>query len=214
MDYGKIDRINEDGIVFSVKYKEGEKDAVYKRLQPTQGGDLTFVSMTENEDVIEDGSELVLTSKNLLSDNAVSSLRGTMEKSFVRYVDVNDNPSNVGNSSSPIFVEGNGKASVCSILEETSLEAPTVEWAGSKDEAKVVSVVPPNPASPKPGEKYSWTYTYTPSDQGSPVVTYRPAFLSCFTKNHPWVYPIDMDDVTNFFEHLGNTDTSSETPQS
>lgn len=211
MDYGKIDRINEDGIVFSVKYKEGEKDAVYKRLQPTQGGDLTFVSMTENEDVIEDGSELVLTSKNLLSDNAVSSLRGTMEKSFVRYVDVNDNPSNVGNSSSPIFVEGNGKASVCSILEETSLEAPTVEWAGSKDEAKVVSVVPPRPAG-----DYSWSYP--PSDQNDPSTTYRPAFLSCFTKNHPWVYPIAIKDVETFLGNLADvsapSSSSSETPQS
>ena len=33
MDYGTIDRINEDGIIFSVAYKEGDKDVAFKMLR-------------------------------------------------------------------------------------------------------------------------------------------------------------------------------------
>ena len=79
MSYGTIDRINEDGIIFNVAYKEGDKDVAFKKLVATQGGNLTFVSSTQNEVVVEDGSEIVLTSKNAFEESVATSIRDAME---------------------------------------------------------------------------------------------------------------------------------------
>ena len=72
MDYGTIDRINEDGIIFSVAYKENEKDVAFKRLTTTHGGNITFVSTTQDNEVVEDGSEIVLTSKNAFDEGVLA----------------------------------------------------------------------------------------------------------------------------------------------
>ena len=78
MDYGTIDRINEDGIIFSVAYKEGDKDVAFKKFVATQGGNLTFISTTQDETVVENGSEIVLTSKNVLDEGTATSIRDAM----------------------------------------------------------------------------------------------------------------------------------------
>ena len=78
MDYGTIDRINEDGIIFSVAYKENEKDVAFKRLTTTHGGNITFVSTTQDNEVVEDGSEIVLTSKNAFDEGIATSIRDAM----------------------------------------------------------------------------------------------------------------------------------------
>ena len=80
MNYGTIDRINEDGVIFSVAYKEGDKDVAFKRLTTTQGGNLTFVSSTQDGVTVEDGSEMVLTSKNILDEGTATSIRDAMVK--------------------------------------------------------------------------------------------------------------------------------------
>ena len=113
MDYGTIDRINEDGIIFSVAYKEGDKDVAFKKLVATQGGNLTFISATQDETVVENGSEIVLTSKNAFDEGIATSIRDAMTNTYVNYTDVNGLPEQKGDARKPIYVAYNGKATAC-----------------------------------------------------------------------------------------------------
>ena len=179
MSYGTIDRINEDGIIFSVAYKEGDKDVAFKKLVATQGGNLTFVSSTQNEDVVEDGSEIVLTSKNAFDESVATSIRDAMVNTYVNYTDANGLPEQKGDARKPIYITGNGKATACSILKE-----PTPSLAGA---AGVVSVK----ATPV-------LKTYV---DGSSTVS-RPAFLSSLVESNTWIEPMDLTEVTSFVDSL------------
>ena len=179
MSYGTIDRINEDGIIFSVAYKEGDKDVAFKKLVATQGGNLTFVSSTQNEDVVEDGSEIVLTSKNAFDESVATSIRDAMVNTYVNYTDANGLPEQKGDARKPVYVTSNGKATACSILKE-----PTSGSAGS---AGVVSVA---------GAPVLKTYT-----DGSNTVS-RPTFLSSLVESNAWIEPMDLAEVTSFVNSL------------
>ena len=115
MDYGTIDRINEDGIIFNVAYKEGDKDVAFKKFVATQGGNLTFISTTQDETVVENGSEIVLTSKNAFDEGIATSIRDAMTNTYVKYTDVNGLPEQKGDARKPIYVAYNGKATACNI---------------------------------------------------------------------------------------------------
>lgn len=175
MDYGTIDRINEDGIIFSVAYKEGDKDVAFKKLVATQGGNLTFISATQDETVVEDGSEIVLTSKNAFDEGIATSIRDAMTNTYVNYTDVNGLPEQKGDARKPIYVAYNGKATACNILEE-----PTESSAGS---AGVVSV------------------TGGPALNVSSGIS-RPAFLSSLVETGTWVNPINLEEVNTFINSL------------
>lgn len=176
MSYGTIDRINEDGIIFNVAYKEGDKDVVFKKLVATQGGNLSFISSTQDETVVEDGSELVLTSKNILDEGTTVSLRDAMLHTYVNYTDINGLPEQKGDTYTPVYVAGNGKATACSILKE-----PTTTTAGSEG---VVSVK---------GAPALETHQDTT----------RPAFLSSLTETDAcWVKPVDLTEIRNFVNGL------------
>ena len=175
MNYGTIDRINEDGVIFSVAYKEGDKDVAFKRLTTTQGGNLTFVSSTQDEVTVEDGSEMVLTSKNILDEGTATSIRDAMVNTYVNYTDVNGLPEQKGDARNPIYVAGNGKAIACNILEE-----PTESSAGS---AGVISV------------------TGAPVLNVSNGIS-RPAFLSSLVETGTWVNPINLEEVNTFINSL------------
>ena len=179
MSYGTIDRINEDGIIFNVAYKEGDKDVAFKKLVATQGGNLTFVSSTQNEAVVEDGSEIVLTSKNAFDESVATSIRDAMVNTYVNYTDANGLPEQKGDARKPVYVAGNGKATACSILKE-----PTPSLAGA---AGVVSVK----ATPV-------LKTYM---DGSSTVS-RPAFLSSLVESDTWIEPMDLTEVTSFVDSL------------
>ena len=179
MDYGTIDRINEDGIIFNVAYKEGDKDVAFKKLVATQGGNLTFISSTQDEAVVEDGSEIVLTSKNVLDEGTATSIRDAMVNTYVNYTDVNGLPEQKGDARNPIYVAGNGKAIACNILEE-----PT---GSSEGAAGVVSVK----GAPK-------LETYV----DGPDTVSRPAFLSSLVESNTWIEPMDLAEVTNFVNSL------------
>ena len=179
MSYGTIDRINEDGIIFSVAYKEGDKDVAFKKLVATQGGNLTFVSSTQNEDVVEDGSEIVLTSKNAFDESVATSIRDAMVNTYVNYTDANGLPEQKGDARKPVYVTSSGKATACSILKE-----PTSGSAGS---AGVVSVA---------GAPVLKTYT-----DGSNTVS-RPTFLSSLVESNAWIEPMDLAEVTSFVNSL------------
>ena len=175
MDYGTIDRINEDGIIFSVAYKEGDKDVAFKKLVATQGGNLTFISTTQDETMVEDGSEIVLTSKNAFDEGIATSIRDAMTDTYVNYTDVNGLPEQKGDARKPIYVAYNGKATACNILEE-----PTESSAGS---AGVISV------------------TGGPALNVSNGVS-RPAFLSSLVETGTWVNPINLEEVNTFINSL------------
>lgn len=176
MSYGTIDRINEDGIIFNVAYKEGDKDVVFKKLVATQGGNLSFISSTQDETVVEDGSEMVLTSKNILNEGTTVALRDAMLNTYVNYTDINGLPEQKGDTYTPVYVAGNGKATACSILKE-----PTTTAAGSEG---VVSVK---------GAPTLETYQNTA----------RPAFLSSLTETDAcWVKPMKISEVTSFVNSL------------
>ena len=175
MDYGTIDRINEDGIIFSVAYKEGDKDVAFKKLAATQGGNLTFISTTQDETVVENGSEIVLTSKNVLDEGTATSIRDAMTNTYVNYTDVNGLPQQKGDARKPIYVAYNGKATACNILEE-----PTESSAGS---AGVISV------------------TGGPALDVSNGIS-RPAFLSSLVETGTWVNPISLEEVNTFINSL------------
>ena len=175
MDYGTIDRINEDGIIFSVAYKEGDKDVAFKKLVATQGGNLTFISATQDETVVEDGSEIVLTSKNAFDEGIATSIRDAMASTYVNYTDVNGLPEQKGDARKPIYVAHNGKATACNILEE-----PTESSAGS---AGVISVAG------------------GPALNVSNGIS-RPAFLSSLVESNTWIEPMDLTEVTNFVNSL------------
>ena len=179
MNYGTIDRINEDGVIFSVAYKEGDKDVAFKRLTTTQGGNLTFVSSTQDGVTVEDGSEMVLTSKNILDEGTATSIRDAMVNTYVNYTDANGLPEQKGDARKPVYVAGNGKATACSILKE-----PTPSLAGA---AGVVSVK----ATPV-------LKTYV---DGSSTVS-RPAFLSSLVESDTWIEPMDLTEVTSFVDSL------------
>ena len=175
MDYGTIDRINEDGIIFSVAYKEGDKDVAFKKFVATQGGNLTFISTTQDETVVENGSEIVLTSKNVLDEGTATSIRDAMTNTYVNYTDVNGLPQQKGDARKPIYVAYNGKATACNILEE-----PTESSAGS---AGVISV------------------TGGPALDVSNGIS-RPAFLSSLVETGTWVNPISLEEVNTFINSL------------
>ena len=175
MDYGTIDRINEDGIIFSVAYKENEKDVAFKRLTATHGGNITFVSTTQDNEVVEDGSEIVLTSKNAFDEGIATSIRDAMTNTYVNYTDVNGLPQQKGDARKPIYVAYNGKATACNILEE-----PTESSAGS---AGVISV------------------TGGPALDVSNGIS-RPAFLSSLVETGTWVNPINLEEVNTFINSL------------
>ena len=175
MDYGTIDRINEDGIIFSVAYKEGDKDVAFKKLVATQGGNLTFISATQDETVVEDGSEIVLTSKNAFDEGIATSIRDAMTNTYVNYTDVNGLPQQKGDARKPIYVAYNGKATACNILEE-----PTESSAGS---AGVISVAGAPALNVSNG-------------------TSRPAFLSSLVETGTWVNPINLEEVNTFINSL------------
>ena len=175
MDYGTIDRINEDGIIFSVAYKEGDKDVAFKKLAATQGGNLTFISTTQDETVVENGSEIVLTSKNVLDEGTATSIRDAMTNTYVNYTDVNGLPQQKGDARKPIYVAYNGKATACNILEE-----PTESSAGS---AGVISV------------------TGGPALDVSNGIS-RPACLSSLVETGTWVNPISLEEVNTFISSL------------
>ena len=177
MSYGTIDRINEDGIIFSVAYKEGDKDVAFKKLVATQGGNLTFVSSTQNEDVVEDGSEIVLTSKNAFDESVATSIRDAMVNTYVNYTDANGLPEQKGDARKPVYITGNGKATACSILKE-----PTSGSAGS---AGVVSVA----GAPKLELDTSKTIS-------------RPTLLSSLVENGAWIAPMSITEVDNFVNSL------------
>ena len=179
MDYGTIDRINEDGIIFNVAYKEGDKDVAFKKLVATQGGNLTFISSTQDEAVVEGGSEIVLTSKNALDEGIATSIRDAMVNTYVNYTDINGLPEQKGDARKPIYVAYNGKATACNILEE-----PTESSAGS---AGVVSVK----GAPK-------LETYV----DGPDTVSRPTFLSSLVESNTWIEPMDLTEVTNFVNSL------------
>ena len=175
MDYGTIDRINEDGIIFNVAYKEGDKDVAFKKLVATQGGNLTFISTTQDETVVEDGNEIVLTSKNAFDEGIATSIRDAMTNTYVNYTDVNGLPEQKGDARKPIYVAYNGKATACNILEE-----PTESSAGS---AGVISV------------------TGGPALDVSNGIS-RPAFLSSLVETGTWVNPISLEEVNTFINSL------------
>ena len=175
MDYGTIDRINEDGIIFSVAYKEGDKDVAFKKFVATQGGNLTFISTTQDETVVENGSEIVLTSKNVLDEGTATSIRDAMTNTYVNYTDVNGLPQQKGDARKPIYVAYNGKATACNILG-----APTESAAGS---AGVISV------------------TGGPALDVSNGIA-RPAFLSSLVETGTWVNPISLEEVNTFINSL------------
>lgn len=179
MSYGTIDRINEDGIIFNVAYKEGDKDVVFKKLVATQGGNLSFISSTQDETVVENGSEMVLTSKNILDEGTTVALRDAMLNTYVNYTDINGLPQQKGDVRKPIYVAYNGKATACNILEE-----PTESSAGS---AGVVSVK----GAPK-------LETYV----DGPDTVSRPTFLSSLVESNTWIEPMDLTEVTNFVNSL------------
>ena len=179
MSYGTIDRINEDGIIFNVAYKEGDKDVAFKKLVATQGGNLTFISSTQDEAVVEDGSEIVLTSKNAFDESVATSIRDAMVNTYVNYTDANGLPEQKGDARKPVYVASNGKATACSILKE-----PTSGSAGS---AGVVSVA---------GAPVLKTYT-----DGSNTVS-RPTFLSSLVASNAWIEPMDLAEVTSFVDSL------------
>ena len=175
MDYGTIDRINEDGIIFNVAYKEADKDVAFKKFVATQGGNLTFISTTQDETVVENGSEIVLTSKNVLDEGTATSIRDAMTNTYVNYTDVNGLPQQKGDARKPIYVAYNGKATACNILEE-----PTESSAGS---AGVISV------------------TGGPALDVSNGIS-RPAFLSSLVETGTWVNPISLEEVNTFINSL------------
>ena len=175
MDYGTIDRINEDGIIFNVAYKEGDKDVAFKKFVATQGGNLTFISTTQDETVVEDGSEIVLTSKNAFDEGIATSIRDAMTNTYVNYTDVNGLPQQKGDARKPIYVAYNGKATACNILEE-----PTESSTGS---AGVISV------------------TGGPVLDVSNGIS-RPAFLSSLVETGTWVNPISLEEVNTFINSL------------
>ena len=175
MDYGTIDRINEDGIIFNVAYKEGDKDVAFKKFVATQGGNLTFISTTQDETVVENGSEIVLTSKNAFDEGIATSIRDAMTNTYVNYTDVNGLPEQKGDARKPIYVAYNGKATACNILEE-----PTESSAGS---AGVISV------------------TGAPVLNVSNGIS-RPAFLSSLVETGTWVNPISLEEVNTFINSL------------
>ena len=175
MDYGTIDRINEDGIIFNVAYKEGDKDVAFKKFVATQGGNLTFISTTQDETVVENGSEIVLTSKNVLDEGTATSIRDAMTNTYVNYTDVNGLPEQKGDARKPVYVAYNGKATACNILEE-----PTESSAGS---AGVISV------------------TGGPALNVSNGIS-RPAFLSSLVETGTWVNPINLEEVNTFIDSL------------
>ena len=175
MDYGTIDRINEDGIIFNVAYKEGDKDVAFKKFVATQGGNLTFISTTQDETVVENGSEIVLTSKNVLDEGTATSIRDAMTNTYVNYTDVNGLPQQKGDARKPIYVAYNGKATACNILEE-----PTESSAGS---AGVISVAG------------------GPALDVSNGIS-RPAFLSSLVETGTWVNPINLEEVNTFINSL------------
>lgn len=179
MDYGTIDRINEDGIIFSVAYKEGDKDVAFKKLVATQGGNLTFISSTQDEAVVEGGGEIVLTSKNVLDEGTATSIRDAMVNTYVNYTDVNGLPEQKGDARNPVYVANDGKAIACNILEE-----PTGSSEGS---AGVVSVK----GAPK-------LETYA----DGPDTVSRPTFLSSLVESNTWIEPMDLTEVTNFVNSL------------
>lgn len=179
MSYGTIDRINEDGIIFSVAYKEGDKDVAFKKLVATQGGNLTFVSSTQDEAVVEDGAEIVLTSKNALDEGIATSIRDAMASTYVNYTDVNGLPEQKGDARKPVYIAGNGKATACSILRE-----PTSDLEGS---AGVISVQAAPPLK-----------TYTDS---SGTIS-RPAFLSSLVVSDTWIEPMGLSEVADFIDSL------------
>lgn len=184
MNYGTIDRINEDGVIFSVAYKEGDKDVAFKRLTTTQGGNLTFVSSTQDGVTVEDGSEMVLTSKNILDEGTATSIRDAMVNTYVNYTDGVGRPEQKGNGYTPVYVASNGKAVACSILKE-----PTTAAAGS---AGIVSVK---------GAPELETYQKDPAG-GSETIS-RPAFLSSLTETDAcWVKPVDLAEITGFVNSL------------
>ena len=175
MDYGTIDRINEDGIIFNVAYKEGDKDVAFKKFVATQGGNLTFISTTQDETVVENGSEIVLTSKNVLDEGTATSIRDAMTNTNVKYTDVNGQQKKKGDARKPVYVAYNGKATACNILEE-----PTESSAGS---AGVISV------------------TGGPALDVSNGIS-RPAFLSSLVETGTWVNPINLEEVNTFINSL------------
>ena len=179
MDYGTIDRINEDGIIFSVAYKENEKDVAFKRLTTTHGGNITFVSTTQDNEVVEDGSEIVLTSKNAFDEGIATSIRDAMVNTYVNYTDLNGRPEQKGDARNPVYVASSGKAVACSILKE-----PTASLAGS---AGVISVK---------GAPTLETY-----EDSSSVVS-RPSFLSSLVESGTWVNPINLEEVNTFIDSL------------
>ena len=179
MDYGTIDRINEDGIIFSVAYKENEKDVAFKRLTTTHGGNITFVSTTQDNEVVEDGSEIVLTSKNAFDEGIATSIRDAMVNTYVNYTDLNGRPEQKGDARNPVYVASSGKAVACSILKE-----PTASLAGS---AGVISVK---------GAPMLET-----CEDGSSVVS-RPSFLSSLVESGTWVNPINLEEVNTFIDSL------------
>ena len=179
MSYGTIDRINEDGIIFNVAYKEGDKDVAFKKLVATQGGNLTFVSSTQNEDVVEDGSEIVLTSKNAFDESVATSIRDAMVNTYVNYTDLNGLPEQKGDARNPIYVTDRGKATACNLLKE-----PTASAEGS---AGVISVK---------GAPRLETH-----EKDSSVIS-RPSFLSSLVESGTWVNPINLEEVNTFIDSL------------
>ena len=177
MSYGTIDRINEDGIIFSVAYREGDKDVTFKRLIATQGGNLTFVSATQDEAVVEDGSEIVLTTKNAVDEGVANSIRDAMANTYVNYADSNGLPEPRGDANTPIYVTSVGEAIACNILKE-----PTKDSRGTTG---VVSVE----GAPKLELDLSKTIS-------------RPAFLSSLVETGTWVNPVDLGDMTSFVRSL------------
>ena len=175
MDYGTIDRINEDGIIFSVAYKENEKDVAFKRLTTTHGGNITFVSTTQDNEVVEDGSEIVLTSKNAFDEGIATSIRDAMVNTYVNYTDLNGRPEQKGDARNPVYVASSGKAVACSILKE-----PTESSVGS---AGVISV------------------TGAPALDVSNGIS-RPAFLSSLVETGTWINPINLEEVNTFIDSL------------
>ena len=179
MDYGTIDRINEDGIIFSVAYKENEKDVAFKRLTATHGGNITFVSTTQDNEVVEDGSEIVLTSKNAFDEGIATSLRDAMVNTYVNYTDLNGLPEQKGDARNPIYVTDRGKATACNLLKE-----PTASMEGS---AGIISVK---------GAPRLETH-----EKDSSVIS-RPSFLSSLVESGTWVNPINLEEVNTFIDSL------------
>ena len=156
-------------------YKEGDKDVAFKKFVATQGGNLTFISTTQDETVVENGSEIVLTSKNAFDEGIATSIRDAMTNTYVNYTDVNGLPQQKGDARKPIYVAYNGKATACNILEE-----PTESSAGS---AGVISV------------------TGGPALDVSNGIS-RPAFLSSLVETGTWVNPISLEEVNTFINSL------------